>query len=228
MFNQENNSKRPVTLRGSLLIGLVIIGIFAAASLSVIAQTPSPSPTPATEVMWGSYKVTSATEIGWRFRKLTGNENKYRSDLNYKAGFRTFDTNLLLEADNGKGKYFDSLLITNSGWGSDPTGSTRLNMEKIGFYKFNADVKRVTYFTNLFNFVNPVPFANSEHSSNIKHTFGDFDLTLLPQDETIRFTVGGSFNNTNGSGGTTDRFFSDEFAIVTNTRSRSNDLRFVD
>ncbi|HRI04512.1 MAG TPA: hypothetical protein PLL77_12280 [Pyrinomonadaceae bacterium] len=226
MFNQENNSKRPVTLRGSLFIGLVIIGVFAAGALSAMAQTPSPSPTPATEVMWGSYKVTSASEIGWRFRGLSGNENKYRSDLNYSPGFRTFDTNLLLEADNGKGKYFDSLLISNSGWGSDPTGSTRFNMEKTGFYKFNADVKRVTYFNNLFNFVNPVPFANSEHSSNIKHTFGDFDITILPQNETLRFTAGGSFNNTNGAGGTTDRFFSDEFPILTDTRSRSHDLRF--
>ena len=226
MLKHENNTKRPVTLLGSLFIGLVITGIAAAGSLSVTAQTPTPSPTPATDVMWGDYKVTSATEFGWRFRKLTGNENKYRSDLNYKAGFRTFDTNLLLETENGKGKYFDSLLITNSGWGADPTGATRLNMEKTGFYKFNADVRRVTYFNNLFNFVNPVPFANSEHSSNIKHTFGDFDLTLLPQNETIRFTIGGSFNNTNGLGSTTDRFFSDEFPILTDTRAKSHDLRF--
>lgn len=225
MSKQKNNIKRLVTLRGSLFIGLVIIGIFASGALSVIAQTPTPSPTPVTEVMWGGYKVTSATEIGWRFRKLSGNENKYRSDLNYSPGFRTFDTNLLLESESGKGKYFDSLLITNSGWGSDPTGSTRLNMEKTGFYKFNADVRRVTYFNNLFNFVNPVPFANSEHSSNIKHTFGDFDLTILPQNETIRFTFGGSFNNANGFGSTTDRFFSDEFPILTNTNAKSHDLR---
>jgi hypothetical protein len=208
-----------------ILTGLVAIAAIALAATGVAAQAPTPTPLPPTDVMWGTYKLTSSTEVGWRWRSLSGNENKYRSDLNYKAGLRAFDSNLLLESDSGKGKAFDSLLLSTSGWGSDPTGSTRVNMEKIGFYKFNANVRQVNYFNNLYNFVNPVPFANSEHFQDLKQTFGDFDITLLPQNETIRITAGLSFNRVRGPGGSTDRFFSDEFPINLKTKSNSTDLR---
>lgn len=199
------------------VIGLIVSGCTAWAQ--------SPSPTPAPENTYGGYKVTSVTEFGYRWRSLDGNVNKYRSDLNYKQGFRSFDSNLLLQSEDGKGKYFDSLLITNSGWGADPQGATRVNMERTGFYKFNASFRRVTYFNNLYNFANPVPFPDSEHRQNTDHTFGDFDFTLAPQNEKLRFTLGGSFNDTHGPGGTTERFFSDEFAINSKIKNRSNDFR---
>jgi hypothetical protein len=219
----EGKMKNASLLR-QIVLTIVCI-VFAAGGIAAQKPTPTPTPGPPPEVMWGGYKVTSASEFGWRFRSLDGNENKYRSDLNYKAGFRLFDTNLLLERDSGKGQIFDSLLISSSGWGSDPTGSLRVNMEKIGAYKFNADVKRVNYFNNLYNFVNPVPFASSEHFQDLSHTFGDFDVTILPQNETIRFTAGISFNKVRGPAGSTDRFFSDEFPINMNTKINSTDLR---
>ena len=98
-------------------------------------------------------------------------------------------------------------------------------MEKTGFYKFNGNVRRVTYFNNLFNFANPILLADSEHSQNIKHTFGDFDVTFLPQNEVFRFTIGGSFNNSGGPGGTTERFFGDEFPVGVQIKTKSADFR---
>lgn len=196
--------------------------VFAFSLTKAVAQSPSPTPEQPT---YNGYKITSVTEVGYRWRSLTGNENKYRSDLNYDAGLRSFDTNFLMQANPGEGKYFDSLLITNSGWGSDPQGATRFNMERTGFYKFNGNVRRVNYFNNLFNFANPVPFPNSEHRQDVNHTFGDFDLTLAPQNETLRFTFGGSFNNTTGPGGTTERFFSDEFPVNSDIQTKSQDFR---
>lgn len=195
--------------------------VFSTAS----AQTPTPTPVETNTATWNGYRVTSVIEIGWRFRSLNGNENKYRSDLNYKAGFRSFDTNLLLQSATGKGKAFDSLLISNSGWGSDPSGSTRINMEKTGLYKFSANVRRVTYFNNLFNYANPLGFTDSEHNQNTNHTFGDFDVTFLPQNERLRITLGTSFNRTRGPGGTTVRFFGDEFPVSAETKSNSADFR---
>src|ERR1051325_2932922 len=102
--------------RTSILIQLFAMAsaVFGCTTLS--AQTPSPSPVPGPEVMLGNYRVTSTTELGWRWRSVDGNVNTYRSHLNYGQGFRTFDTNLLLQALPGKGTYFDTLLITNSGW----------------------------------------------------------------------------------------------------------------
>jgi hypothetical protein len=181
-------------------------------------QIPTPSPTP-DETLYNGYRVTSVTEFGWRWRSLDGSENKYRSDLNYKQGFRSFDTNLLLQSETGKGKYFDSLLISNSGWGSDPSGYTRVNMEKTGAYKFNANVRRVKYFNNLSN------FALNEHTQDWNHNFGDFDIILAPQNEKLRFTFGGSFNNTRGPGVWTARAYGDEFPISSQAKVDSGDFR---
>lgn len=184
----------------------------------VFGQTPTPQPA-AGDVLYHGYRVTSVSEFGFRWRRLNGNENQYRSDLNYKQGFRSFDTNLLLESESGKGKYFDSLLITNSGWGSDPTGYTRVNMDKIGIYKFNAVVRRVAYFNNLSN------HSLGEHTQDIKRTFGDFDLTLAPQNDRLRFTFGASFNNSSGPGVWTVRAYGDEFPITSHTKNSAADFR---
>lgn len=182
--------------------------------LSVAAQAPEASPTTV-----GGYTVTATTEFGWRWKDVSGSEKKYRSDLNYKQGFRTFDSNILFEAESGKGKWFDSLFITNTGWGSDPSGFTRVNMERTGAYKFNANVRQIKYFNDLSN------VALGQHTSNTKHTFADFDGTILPQNEKIRFILGASFGNMNGPGFNTSRAYSDEFPVTTNTKNRTDDYR---
>ncbi len=105
-----------------------------ATGIAVSAQSPSPSPS-TSDSAFGGYKVTSSSEFGFRGKELDGNENKFRSDLNYKSGFRVFDSNLLLETENSKGKPFDSMLVSVSGWGADPTGLTRVKLDKFGVYK---------------------------------------------------------------------------------------------
>ncbi|HMT06516.1 MAG TPA: hypothetical protein PKA82_00825 [Pyrinomonadaceae bacterium] len=199
------------------LINLVAIATFA--SLAVFAQSTQPSPEPA-DVTLGGYSVTSSTELGWRWVDVNGSESKYRSDLNYRKGFRSFDSNFLLETENGKGKMFDSLLITVTGWGSDPSGFTRLNMEKMGVYKFDGSVRRVKYYNDLSN------HALNEHNQFTTHTFSDFDIVLRPQSELFRFKAGMSTNDNSGPGWYTTRAYSDEFAVNTQTKARSNDFRF--
>lgn len=221
MFSRKMSSHcRSIATR----LGVLALALVGCAAIG--AQTPSPSPESETVDMLGDYKVTSTTELGFRWRSLDGNVNKYRSDLNYRQGFRVFDSSLLLESRDGNGRYFDSLLINNSGWGADPSGMTRVQMEKNGGYRFIGSVRRVKYFNNLFNFVNPISLPNSEHAQNTNHTFGDFDLTALPQNERIRFTMGVSFNDLKGDGFSTERFFSDEFAVNARFKAKSIDFRF--
>jgi hypothetical protein len=198
---------------------------FVLANTAAWAQTSDPaSAGEVAEPLYNGYRLSSTTEIGWRFRSLEGSESKYRSDLNYKAGFRTFDTNLLLEAESGKGKYFDNLLISNSGWGSDPTGNALVSVDKTGFYKFKANVRRIKYFNDLVTHVNPTGLG-SQHTQNIKRNFGDFDFTLFPQNETIRFTVGTSFNKSTGPGSWTARGVGDEFQVNSTINTSSYDFR---
>ncbi|MGE3467560.1 MAG: hypothetical protein AB7J13_11575, partial [Pyrinomonadaceae bacterium] len=188
---------------------------------SLVGQMPSPTETPAESLpKVGGYKVSSNMEFGVRWVDQTGSENKYKSDLNYRTGFRMFDSSLLLEADHGTGRIFDSLLVSSTGWGSDPTGYARVSLEKLKIYKLDANVRRVTYFNNLLD------HALNQHTQDTRHTFGDVDLVLLPQNRNIRFNLGASFSNNRGPGVFTTRAYGDEFAVNSFTRSRNDDFRF--
>ncbi len=208
-------------LKFSVPLGrLIAMAAFAAfTSIAVFAQTTQPSPEPA-DVTLGGYTVTSSTEIGWRWVDVNGSEKKYRSDLNYRRGLRSFDSNFLLETEDGKGKMFDSMLVTVTGWGSDPSGFTRLSMEKMGVYKFDANVRRIKYYNDLSN------HALNEHNQYTTHTFGDFDMILRPQSEVFRFKVGMSTNDNRGPGWYTTRAYGDEFAVNTIAKTKSTDFRF--
>jgi hypothetical protein len=210
-------------LKRSFVSALMLAACFAAASR---AQTPVPSPSPAEEDTTGM-SVTSSVEIGWRGLDVNGDHEKYRSDLNYRAGLRMFDSSFLIRDNTPGEKLFDTAVITASGWGSDPTGSFRFNMDRTGLYKFESNVRRVRYFNNLKNHaVNwSQSFPNfSEHALNTLHHFGDFDLTIFPERD-LRFRLGYSFNNTDGPGFNTIRFQSDEFAVDSRVKTQSHDFR---
>ena len=204
---------------------ILFILIFALANLVLTADradgqtTSSTSANSEESVTVGGYDIKTSVELGVRGREINGSEDKFRSDFNYKSGFRVFDSSFLMESKEGRGKLFDSLLITSSGWGADPTGFVRLNIEKTGAYRFDSNVREITYFNRLINHV------LGQHGANTKHRFGDFDLTILPQNETIRFRVGTSFNKTTGDGGYTTRAYGDEFPVISNIDTGSIDFR---
>jgi len=201
--------------------------MFAAfGSLSaVFGQTPASSPSDQTS--GGEPTINSSVELGVRGLKVNGDHEKFRSDLNYRAGFRLFDSSILIEEGRSQYRAFDSALIQVSGWGSDPTGSFRMNMDRIGFYKFDSSVRRVRYFNNLKNHVptwsQPVS-TGSQHQANTLHHFGDFDLTIFPERD-LRFRLGYGFNDTKGPGTNTLRFRGDEFQVDSEIDARSDDFR---
>jgi len=223
-----------------LLAGLVLILLSAA---TINAQQPSPSPTPKTEGPVeagedaGDYTAISTIEFGYRGIQVVGDLNKYRSDLNYKAGPRLFDSSLLLQAKDGKGGLFDTLLVTSTGWGADPNGVLRFNVEKPKLYRFEGSYRRFKYFRFLNNFANPnwvfspATFSvapnpiTGEHGYNTRTETGDFDLTLLPKNRTIRFTIGYSPERYSGPAYTNYHVGGNEFNFLSQLRSRANDFR---
>ena len=62
---------------------------------------PTETPTEAGEDA-GNYTITSSIEVGYRGIRVDGDLNKYRSDLNYKAGPRLFDSSFLVRAKRAK------------------------------------------------------------------------------------------------------------------------------
>jgi hypothetical protein len=184
----------------------------------------------------GDYIVTSSIELGYRGIRVDGDEMKYRSDLNYKAGPRIFDSSFLMKSKDGKGGLFDTLLVTATGWGADPTSSLRISVEKPEWYRFEGSYRRAKYYRFLNNIANPnwlfsgfpVPPnpTTGLHGYNTRTEFGDFDLTILPKNEWIRFNVGFSPEHYEGPFFSTYHIGGNEFQTLVNSDTRARDLRF--
>lgn len=191
-------------------------GVATASAVFTVGQTPQPSPSPPDN---DGYEVTASVEAGVRGLEVNGSESKFRSDLNYRKGFRLFDSSLSVENKKKGSRIYDSLLVNSSGWGADPSGFLRVNLEKLGIYKLDANVRRVSFFNSLNN------HALNEHNANTRHNVGDFDLTLFPESEKLRFRLGSSFSATSGTAGFTTRAYGDEFPVTTFAGAKSYDFR---
>jgi hypothetical protein len=212
------------------------------------AQTPTPTrkkteakkPAPAAIAAGedaGNYTIISSIEVGLRGLKVVGDSNKYKSDLNDKAGPRVFDSSFLMRSKDGKGGLFDSLLVTSTGWGADPQGNLRISAEKPKWYRFDGTYRSSKYFRFLNNIANPnwifspTTFSRppnvitGEHGFNTQTQLGDFDLTLLPKNENIRFNVGYSPERYSGPAFTSYHVGGNEFIFLGNLKSRANDFR---
>jgi len=186
----------------------------------------------------GDYTIISTLEFGYRGQRVDGDLNKYRSDLNYKAGPRLFDSSFLMKAIEGKGGLFDTFLVTTTGWGSDPHGQVRINVENPKWYRFDATYRKFKYFRFVNNLANPnwvfspanfsVPPnpVTGEHGYNTNTKMGDFDVTILPKNRWIRFNVGYSPERYSGPAFTNYHVGGNEFNLLSELRSRADDYRF--
>ncbi len=208
------------------------------------AQQPTPSPQKAAEVKTQShapaqkeesdanYTITSSLEIGYRGLRVVGDINKYQSDLNYKAGPRLFDSSLLVQAKEGETNGpFDTLLVTTTGWGSDPNGYFRMSMEKSKWYRFDGSYRGFKYFRFLNNIANPfyttrpTDPVTGQHGYDTRQHVGDFDLTLLPKNKRVRFNVGYSPTRYSGPVFTTWHYGGDDFMLLSRAKYRAADQR---
>ena len=223
--------------------------LFAPLSSAVCAQDASPAPSPKaspeksnssadeTGEDVGGYNIISSFEFGYRGLSVDGDLNKYQSDLNYRAGPRLFDSSFFGRSKDGNGVLFDTLLVNTTGWGSDPNGSLRINAEEPEWYRFDANYRRLKYFRFLNTFANPnwvfspadfsVPPKplTGEHGHDTRIKVGDFDLTLLPKNRLIRFTVGYSPERLSGQAFTNYHIGGNEFNPQSELRWQANDFR---
>lgn len=220
---------------------LPVVSLVLALAVTVRAQQPSPSPLnsadaktlSATEVGEdaGDYTIISSIELGYRGLSVDGNLNKYRSDLNYKAGPRLFDSSFLMKSKTGQGGLFDTLLVTSTGWKADPYSHLRISAEKSAWYRFEGTYRTFKYFNYLNNIANPnyatrpVDPVTGQHGIDTETSLGDFDLTILPKNKRIRFNVGYSPQRYSGPAYTTWHYGGDDFMFLSQLRSRANDFR---
>jgi hypothetical protein len=167
----------------------------------------------------GPYTITSSIEFGVRGVLIEGNGDRYRSDLNYTPGFRIFDSSFLMKSKDNNAPVFDTLMVSSFGWGKDPNKYLRVNAEKTKAYRFDANYRRFDYFNNLSN------FALGQHTSNTEYRQGDFNLTILPQNEKLRFNLGYSLDRNSGPSVSTMRFNGDEYPAAVPVRMAADEFR---
>jgi len=236
------STQQTISLR---IIGLVlvVIGMAGLAAAQQSSASPAPKKNDSTDTPAesgenaGDFTVISSVEFGYRGLSVDGDHNKYQSDLNYRAGPRLFDSSFLLKSKDGGSTLFDTFLVNSTGWGADPQGNLRLSAEQPKWYRFDATYRRFKYFRFLNNFANPnwvfspaqfnVPpkLVTGEHGRDTRIHLGDFDLTLLPKNQRLRFNIGYSPERYSGPAFTNYHAGGNEFNLLSEVRSRANDFR---
>ncbi len=199
-------------------IGLVILVVLGIALGAMVVRAQSTPPSDGTTI--GNYITNTDAEFGVRFLGTDGNLNTYRSDLDYGRGFRLFNFDFVARSKDGNGKLFDNFRVNALGWGGDPNEYLRIQADKNKIYRFDANYREFSYFNNLTN------LALNEHLTDTRRKFGDFNLTLLPDNQHFKANFGYTMDRNNGNGIITYDYQRDEFPIqVAPYRSASNDYR---
>jgi hypothetical protein len=194
-------------------------------AVPLVAQPPVAPTGSATESPDGQnvsgYNVLQSFEAGYRWRTVGGDLDMYRSTVNYGNGLRLLSSSLLVQSKDGKGKWFDQIILNTLGLGNDPYQFASLRIEKNQIYRYDFTWRSNAYF-------NPgLTIANGEHFMDTVRHMQDQDLTLFPQGR-YKLFLGYSRNTQSGPALTTIQLFDsrgDEYPLFSNVKREQNEYR---
>jgi len=194
-------------------------------ALAFAQQTDAPTDGeqvgPAAGDTFAKYNISQSWELGYRFASVGGDDGKYRSDVNYGNGVRLLGSSLSIHSLDGKGNWFDEIVLTTSGLGNDPYQSATLRVQKNRLYRYDMTWRSVDYF-------NPgLTVASGEHLEDTTHRWQDHDLTLFPQ-SAFRIHAGYGHMTENGPTLMTEEEYNsqgDVYPIFQNVRQQYNEYR---
>ena len=82
-----------------------------------------------------NYNIQQSFELGYRFATVGGDQDMYRSTVNYTNGIRLLSSSLFVQSLEGHGKLFDQISLSTQGLGNDPYESVALRIEKNRLYR---------------------------------------------------------------------------------------------
>ena len=201
---------------------LIPIILLSSAAFAQPPVAPTTEPTESTRGMnMSEYNILNSFELGYRFATIGGNSDMYRSTVNYTNGIRLLSSSLLIQSKDGRGKWFDQIVLNTMGLGNDPYQTATLRIEKNGLYRYDLGFREIAY-------VNPaLTISGGEHAMNTSHRFQDHDLTLFPQGR-FKLFLGYSRIVEDGPALTTVQEFDakgDEFPLFANLHRQTNEYR---
>src|SRR5690348_15356664 len=152
---------------------------FLLAAIALQAQTPvaptnEPVGIPRGDNVSG-YNVRQSFEFGYRWHTVGGDQDMYRSTVNYGNGPRLLSSSLSVNSLEGHGGLFDLIQINTLGLGNDPYESASLRLEKNRLYRYDLSWRSDSYF-------NPgLAVAAGEHAIDSVRHVQDHDFILFPQ-----------------------------------------------
>jgi len=176
-----------------------------------------PPPSEKSPTVWGLYHFRTTMELGGQIANIHGNNEVYRSQLNYSDGVRLYYFNTEGRAAD-PGAFFTRMYVRGAGWGGDPYNWAHYGLSKDRWFDFKASYVRSDYF-----FVYP-GFARDQHRNDQQRRRQSYDFTLFPQRK-LRFRFGYTRNSSFGSTLTTFDFSRDEFPMFEPLRQTYDEYR---
>lgn len=213
------NADQPILFHLCSSVFIFMLG-WTAWGQQTVAPTPDPVGSPRGD-NFENYNILQSFELGYRWRTVGGDEDMYRSTVNYGDGIRLLSSSLYVKSRDGHGGFFDEITITTQGLGNDPYQSAILRIEKNRLYRYDLTWRSTDYF-------NPaLTISNGEHFMDTTRQMQDHDLTLFPQ-SAVKLFLGYSRNVENGPALTTIQLFNsqgDEFPLFQNLKQQTNEYR---
>src|SRR5216684_1750478 len=117
-----------------LIVSLVLVSV--AWAQPPVAPAPQTAGIQQGENVAG-YNIVDNFETGYRFRTLDGSLAQYRSSVNFGSGIRLLGSFLSVSSRNGRGRWFDQVVVTTQGLGNDPYEAATLRIEKNRLYRYD-------------------------------------------------------------------------------------------
>jgi len=206
----------------NLLIPVLLLLPFAASAQEPVAPTTGEQVGPVRGESAGPYNVVQSWEFGYRYHEVGGDDGKYRSDVNYRNGFRLLSSSLTVNSKDGHGKWFDEIVLTTQGLGNDPYESAVLRVQKNRFYRYDMTWRQNDYY-------NPgLATAAGLHLADLTQRWQDHELTIFPQSK-FRIRAGYGRNKESGPALSTENLFENQrgdiFTLFSNVKREYNSYR---
>ncbi len=166
---------------------------------------------PPKETTAGGYLIHQSLDFGGHIADISGSAAMYDTLVNVQSGPRLLSQSLDMHATGATAfPFFDTLMMTNAGYGGDPNDMTMLRIGKKKVYDFQGLFRRDRQYFDYNLLDNPLVPAgvvsngytfpqvlNSPHAFNTVRRMTDVNLTILPVSK-ISFRVGYSQNINQG------------------------------